>query len=69
MMRRESKILCGVALVALTGLSGCSTIDWVDTGRGLAASLCESVGNCQNVCPDGSETDTRVPRCDYRAAN
>ena len=68
-MQGAKGIGLGVALLALMGLSGCSTFDWVDTGRGLAESLCESVGNCENVCPDGSPTGTRVPRCDYREAN
>jgi hypothetical protein len=57
-----------IVLVSLAALPGCSTIDWMQTGRNAAAALCESVGNCQNVCPDGSETNARMPRCEYRAA-
>ncbi|WP_420403135.1 hypothetical protein [Nisaea sp.] len=59
--------LCG-SFVLIASLSGCSTIDWMQTGRNAAAALCEGMGNCQNVCPDGSETDARLPRCEYRAA-
>ena len=62
-------MVTGAALVLALGLAGCSTIDWTGAGRKSAAAFCESQKNCQNVCPDGSETGVKVPRCNYRAAN
>ncbi|MEO9901938.1 hypothetical protein [Nisaea sp.] len=59
----------GVALVLVLGLTGCSTIDWIGAGRNSLAAFCEGQKNCQNICPDGSETGIKVPRCNYRAAN
>ena len=52
-----------VAVLALS-LSACETMDWSGVAEGFAAAGCESLDNCRNVCPDGTEVDYRVRNCD-----
>ena len=55
--------LCLTGLLCLA-LSACETMDWGGVAEGFAAAGCESLSNCRNVCPDGTEVDYRVRNCD-----
>ena len=56
-----------ILVVAVFGAGGCSTADVGDmlhkTAKGALRSACDSLGNCSNVCPDGTEARSPAYSC------
>ena len=58
----------GGICVASVLLGSCSGADLAELGRNAAKAMlhsaCGSLGNCSNVCPDGSEAGPPAYSCD-----
>jgi len=58
----------GLYALALLGAGGCSAADVGDilhkTAKGALRSACDGLGNCSNICPDGTEATAPTYSCD-----
>lgn len=57
----------GVLVLAVFGLAACTAADIGNvlhkTAKGALRSACDSLGNCSNVCPDGTEARPPAYSC------
>ena len=57
----------GVLVLAVVGLAACTAADVGDVlhnaAKGTLRSACDSLGNCSNVCPDGTEARPPAYSC------
>ncbi len=58
----------GIVALAMLGTGGCSTADVGDVlhkaAKGTLRSACDSLGNCSNVCPDGTQAQPPGYSCE-----